>query len=78
MFKGSKNGNLLEKVLKKSPELKYMVYRPPLILSYGFLNSIISVILTQNHKRIHSKIKLDREIFELSDKGQVALDWKTK
>ena len=65
-------------MLKNSPNLGKLIYMPTLTLTNGNLQAALNFFYTQFHKLIHSEIKPNRQFFELSDGGRVALDFRTR
>ena len=68
------NKNLLEKVVRKSPEFDKLVYKPRMTLLNGHIPSWMTGIKTKYNRYYHNALKFDRNIFVLSDGAEIAID----
>lgn len=71
----SMNESLLQKVIHRSPEIKNMVFRPSYLLSSGHLNSIHTGLSSRYNNYMSLTIKNRTETFQLSDGGEIALQF---
>lgn len=71
----AENSSLLMRVIQKSPEMKSMVFRPGFHFTNGHLNSIHTGLQTRWNNYFEIRADHTREIFKLSDGGEICLDF---
>ena len=66
---------LLQKIIRKSPEIESMVFRPNTFLQNCHLNSINTGISSRLNVIMKLTMQNRKEVFKLSDGGQIVLNF---